>query len=58
MLCCRRYIDYAFDHDHSCIYDSNLLVSPDYMTVLKEGESNFGVVARGVSFLSPLLANA
>ena len=40
-LCCRKYVDHAFNHSHFCMYSNNLLVKP----VLKEGESLDRVVA-------------
>ena len=44
-LRCRRYVEYTFNHTHFCIYDNNGPVKPVYVKVLKEGESEYRVVA-------------
>ena len=56
-------MDYSFNDAHFCKYNNNLLVKPVYVKVLKEGESEYKVVAffstdRSVLFLSSPLENA
>ena len=42
-LCCRKYMDHAFNHAHFCMYDNNVRVKTVYLKVLKKEESKYRV---------------
>ena len=46
-------MEYALEYVHFCIEDNNVLVTAAYVEVLKEGESQLKLKARGVPKHSP-----
>ena len=44
-LCCKIYVDQAFNHAHFCMYDNNVLAKAVHVDVLNEGIRKNTVVA-------------